>query len=62
MLAVGFLQTLQGLQTILIAQARTQDTILAQQQAGAIAARAETARATAFTKKGSALPNIADFK
>lgn len=30
---------LQGLQTILIAQARTQETILAQQQAGAVAAR-----------------------
>jgi P-type conjugative transfer protein TrbJ len=53
---------LQGLQTILIAQARTQETILAQQQAGLVAARAETARGTAFTKRGSSLPNITDFK
>lgn len=53
---------LQGLQTILIAQARTQETVLAQQQAGAVAARAETARATAYTKTGSRLPNISDFQ
>ena len=53
---------LQGLQTILITQARTQETILAQQQAGAVAARAETARATAYTKTGSRLPNISDFQ
>jgi P-type conjugative transfer protein TrbJ len=40
---------LQGLQTILIAQARTQETILAQQQAGTIAARAESKRHNAYT-------------
>jgi len=39
---------LQGLQTILIAQARTQETIIAQQQAGAIAARAESQRHNAY--------------
>ena len=33
-----------------------------QQQAGAIAARAETERATAYTKTGSRLPNISDFQ
>ncbi|ODT84943.1 P-type conjugative transfer protein TrbJ [Phenylobacterium sp. SCN 70-31] len=53
---------LQGLQTILIAQARTQETILAQQQAGSVAAAAVTQRATTFQKKGSQLPNISDFK
>ncbi|OYX33552.1 MAG: conjugal transfer protein TrbJ [Caulobacterales bacterium 32-69-10] len=40
---------LQGLQTILIAQARTQETILAQQQAGVVAARAESQRHNAYT-------------
>jgi type IV secretion system protein TrbJ len=40
---------LQGLQAILIAQARTQETILAQQQAGAVAARAESQRHNAYT-------------
>jgi P-type conjugative transfer protein TrbJ len=40
---------LQGLQTILIAQARTQETILAQQQSGTIAARAESKRHNAYT-------------
>ena len=40
---------LQGLQTILIAQARTQETILAQQQAGAVAARAESQRHNGYT-------------
>ena len=45
---------LQGLQSILIAQARTQETILAQQQAGSIAARAESQRHNAYTPvKGS---------
>ena len=39
---------LQGLQTILIAQARTQETILAQQQAGSVAARAESQRHNAY--------------
>lgn len=52
---------LQGLQTILIAQARTQDTILAQQQAGAIAARAETQRATQWTPQGSSLSKATSF-
>ena len=40
---------LQGLQSILIAQARTQETILAQQQAGLAAARAESQRHNAYT-------------
>ena len=40
---------LQGLQTILVTQARTQDTILAQQQAALTAARAESARHNAYT-------------
>lgn len=53
---------LQGLQSILIAQARTQETILAQQQAGSVAAAAVTQRATTFQKKGSQLPDIAEFK
>ena len=53
---------LQGLQSILIAQARTQETILAQQQAGSVAAAAVTQRATTFQKKGSQLPDISDFK
>jgi len=52
---------LQGLQTILIAQARTQETILAQQQAGALAARAETARATQWSPQGSTLANASSF-
>ena len=51
-----------GVQTILIAQARTQETILAQQQAGSVAAAAVTQRATTFQKKGSQLPNISDFQ
>ena len=40
---------LQGLQSILIAQARTQETILAQQQAGTAAARAESQRHNKYT-------------
>lgn len=40
---------LQGLQTILIAQARTQETVLAQQQAAAAGARAESQRHNTYT-------------
>jgi type IV secretion system protein TrbJ len=52
---------LQGLQAILVAQARTQETILAQQQAGAVAARAETERATQWAPQGSSLANASSF-
>lgn len=40
---------LQGLQSILIAQARTQETVLAQQQSAAAAARAESQRHNTYT-------------
>lgn len=40
---------LQGLQTIMVTQARTQETILAQQQAALTAARAESARHNSYT-------------
>jgi P-type conjugative transfer protein TrbJ len=52
---------LQGLQTILIAQARTQETILAQQQAGAAAAKAESQRSLRWTPPESSLSGATKF-
>lgn len=52
---------LQGLQTILIAQARTQESILAQQQAGATAARAESQRSLQWTPPESSLSGATKF-
>ena len=48
-LLVAVSSQLQGLQTILVTQARTQETILAQQQAALTAARAESARHNTYT-------------
>jgi P-type conjugative transfer protein TrbJ len=52
---------LQGLQTILITQARTQETIFAQQQAGAVAARAESQRHNAYTPVRGSFPGQQSF-
>lgn len=52
---------LQGLQAILIAQARTQETILAQQQAATAAAQAESARHNAYTPTRGTFTNVTSF-
>ncbi|CAN7657192.1 P-type conjugative transfer protein TrbJ [Phenylobacterium sp. LjRoot225] len=52
---------LQTLQTILVAQARTQETILAQQQASTAAAQAESTRHDAYTPTTSTLGSMTSF-